>query len=276
MSIFNLNDVNKIPNIQKTIEGLSKILTVRSRLVRTQMTVLDVPLIITSDHGRNGVMYEGPYHLQKQPAFINAIMAANPGKKNITFIIIANDYTDKGVINSHMLLGISFASGKRIIIIDPNSNVTHLDNIYKGRGFLKAPKLKNLTNPLYNTLALFFKKRMGTKFHMLFYSGEPVVCPAGGARSCAYRTVMIMLGMKASLTNNTKKALEFANFMAQNKFSEVEILLNKIFTNESNAKTYTNNFLKNLNTKNIQNTYISISPSSSSSSSKTSSGGGTP
>ena len=261
MTIFNLNDVNKIPNIQKTIEGLSKILTVRSRLVRNQMTVLNVPLIITSDHGRNDVIYQGPYHLQKQPAFINAFMAADSNKKNISFIIIANDYTDKGVVNSHMLLGISFASGKRMIFIDPNSNVTHLDNIYKGRGFLKAPKLKNLTNPLYNTLARFFKVNMDTKFHMLFYSGEPILCPAGGAKSCAFRTVMIMLGMKASLTNNTKKALEFANFMATNKFPEVEILLNKIFTNESNAKTYTNNFLKNLNTKNIQNTYISISPS---------------
>lgn len=263
MSIFNLNNTNgKIPNIQKTIDGLSRLLTNRSRLLVSQMTVLDVPLIISSSFETNDVIHNAPYFKNKNPNFVEAFMKANPGRKSVMFIIIANDYTENGVLNSHMLLGINFAGGSRLIFIDPNSNVTNADNIYKGRGFLKAPQLKNMTNPLYNTLARFFKVNMGAKkSQMRFYSGEPLICPLGGAASCSYRTVMIMIGMRLA-QNNIKQALEYANFMASNEFSKVKTLLDKVFSNEANTRSFFTNFLKTIERKAIQNNYISISPSS--------------
>ena len=263
MEIFNLNNRNgKIPNVQKTLDGLSKLLTSRSRLVRSQMTVLPVPLIIASHFSTDEVFHDAPYFKNKRANFVDAFMKADPGKKNLMFMIIANDFTENGVLNSHMLMGINFAMGKRLIFIDPNSNVTNMDNIYKGRSFLKAPKLKNLTNPLYNTLARFFKVNMrAKKIDMRFYSGEPILCPQGGATSCSYRTVMIMIGMKLG-QNNVKQALEFANFMALNEFSKVKTLLNKIFNDEANTKSFFENFLRTIEKKAIQNDYISISPSS--------------
>ena len=268
MSIFNLDNRNgKIPNIQKTLDGLSKLLTTRTRIVSTQMTMLSVPLILVSHYETNDVIYDGHYFKDKQPKFIDAFMKAETSKKNIMFVIIANDFTDKGKINSHMLLGINFAMGKRLIFVDPNANVTQLDNIYNGRGFLQVPKINNISNPLYNTLARFFKVNMGVKkLELKFYSGEPLLCPQGGATSCAYRTVMIMIGMKLATHNNIKQALEYANYMAINEFSKVKTLLNKVFSNEANTHTFFVNFLKTLELKSIQNNYISISPSSTHSS----------
>ena len=82
MSIFNLDNSNgKIPNIQKTLDGLSKLLTTRTRIVSTQMTMLSVPLILVSHYETNDVIYDGHYFKDKQPKFIDAFMKADPGKK---------------------------------------------------------------------------------------------------------------------------------------------------------------------------------------------------
>ena len=119
-----------------------------------------------------------------------------------------------------------------------------------------------MTNPLYNTLARFFKINMGAKkTNMRFYSGEPIICPQGGAASCTYRTVMIMIGMKLA-QNNVKQAMEYANYMASHEFSKVKTLLDKVFINEANTRSFFVNFLKTVERKAIQDDYISISPSS--------------
>jgi len=172
------------------------------------------------------------------------------------FAIIANNFVPNSTtFQSHMFVGLWIGGTTNVMyIIDPNGNGTHLNNIYSGRQFT-FPRIGELVNPLYNTISAILKPQ---GYHLRFYTGTPVICPVGSPANCTYRSVMIMLGLLASPMLDIKEALEYANYMAVEKFSEVKTLTMKAFTNEADLNNFLKNFSSTLQRKNIQNSFFSV------------------
>ena len=270
INIFEPDDRNgKVTNIQKTISGMSRVLSKGGRILTTNLAVLQTPLIIQSSFDRNSVSVQAPYYTGQPIPFGVAFTNAQPLKKNIAFFIIANHYTHDGKMFSHMLMGLWWPSARILNIIDPNGNNVALDNIYSGRGFRAQPKSKNsIINPLYNSLTDYFKKFFRISVTIRYYTGEPIICPAGGAKSCTYRTIMIMLSLNKKGPLKLKESMELANYLAANKFQEVKNWTEQVFKEEQRTPLNINGNSK----KGLSNDYISISPSRSSSSSSSAAG----
>lgn len=265
---FNLDNRSSIPNIQKTLSALSSVLE-RKKIIHKidqgsgrpkkrvtkseQLVLLDKPLIIQSRP--QFPVHPAPYFLGNPIDFVKDIKTYQRKYDNFMFVIIANKFTPSNSrFESHMLLGLWNGKDNLFYIIDPNGNDVTRDNIYSGTGF-NFPRIGNLKNPIYNTLVALLKPQ---GYKLRFYTGDPLICPRGSPANCTYRTIMIMLGLMKSPNLDIKNALETANFLTIERFSEVKTLSMKAFTNDVNIKTYLKNLLNTFNRKNIRNKFNSV------------------
>ena len=265
---FNLDNRSSIPNIQKTLSVLSKVMKrnkvthkidqgpgrPKKRVIKSeQLVLLDKPLIIQSRP--QFPIHPAPYFLGNPIDFVKDIDMFQKKYDNFMFVIIANKFTPSTAkFESHMLMGLWDGREKVFYIIDPNGNDVTRDSIYSGRGF-NFPRVGNLRNPLYNTMVALLKP-FGYKLR--FYTGDPLICPRGSPANCTYRTVMIMLGLMKSPTLNIKNSLETANFLTSERFSDVKTLTMKAFTNDENIKTFLKNLMNTFSRRNIQNRFNSV------------------
>lgn len=266
---FNLDNRSSVPNIKKTMDGLAKLFK-RSKKVEQRrtnptrpavkttriksLTLVDKPFIMQSRSGFP--IHPAPYFGGENIDFIRELPSLKARNENFMFSIIANNFiAETTTFESHMLVGLWVGGTEQnMYIIDPNGNGVHLNNIYAGRQFA-FPRIGNLVNPLYNTIAAIFKP-LG--YHIKFYTGEPVICPRGSPANCTYRSVMIMMGLFASPMLDIKEALEYANYLAVDEFPKVKALTLKAFNSESNTEQIFKNFMKTLQKRNIQNSFFSV------------------
>ena len=268
---FNMDNRSGDPNVKKTLESLSKILKrpkkeerinqgekkpKRKIVVQKSIELTDFPLIIQSRIGTS--LHPAPYFEgSKIYDFIKAFPLLKARHPNFMFPIFANNFKEDGTtFESHMFVGLWIGSEETFYIIDPNGNDVTRNHIYAGRVFVNFPRTGQLINPLYNTLVGLLKPTLGYKIR--FYTGEPLVCPTGSPRNCSYRSLMIMLGLMASPMLNLKEALEVANFLAVNKFSQVKTLSMKAFRHERNTKNFLKDFIQSFEKRNIRNKFNSV------------------
>lgn len=266
---FNVNNRSNIPNIQKTINGLSKIFKrnkkiesirpapkrpARRTTVVKPLTLVQTPFIIQSRQGFP--VHPAPYFEGQPIDFVGELHTLKRDHENFMFTIFANNFIPVSIkFQSHMLIGIWIGGSTNLMyIIDPNGNGVNLNNIYSGRSF-QFPPIGELVNPLYNTIASILKP-LG--YNLRFYTGTPIICPRGSPANCTYRSVMIMMGFMASPMLDLKEALEYANYLAVEKFPKVKNLIEKVFTDESNTEQFFKNFMATIQKKNIQNSFFSV------------------
>lgn len=266
---FNVDNRSSIPNIQRTIEGLSKLFK-RSKKTESHRTnpkrpaikttvvkplvLVKKPFIIRSREGFP--IHPAPYFEGRDIDFIKELQSLKREHENFMFVIIANNFVpNSSQFQSHMFVGLWIGGTTKVMyIIDPNGNGVHLNNIYSGRQFA-FPRVGDLVNPLYNTISAILKPQ---GYHMRFYTGTPIVCPRGSPSNCTYRSVMVMMGLMASPMLDIKEALEYANYLSVEKFPKVKTLTMKAFSNGENISNFFNFFMKTLQRKNIQNSFFSV------------------
>ena len=266
---FNLDNRSTISNMQKTIEGLSKILKRRKKTesrrtnpkrpaIKTTivkpLVLVDTPFIIQSRDGFP--IHPAPYFGGRPIDFISKLDYLKRTHENFMFAIIANNFVPNSTtFQSHMFVGLWLGGTTNVMyIIDPNGNGIHLNNIYSGRQFA-FPRIGDLVNPLYNTISAIFKPQ---GYKLRFYTGTPIICPRGSPANCTYRAVMVMIGLISSDMLDLKESLEYAHYLAFEKFTKVKTLTMKAFTNEANTEIFFKNFVKTLQRKNIQNSFFSV------------------
>ena len=266
---FNVDNRSSIPNIQRTIDELSKMFKRRKKTessrpnprrpaikttVVKSLALVDTPFIIQS---RDGFPIQpAPYFEGVSIEFVRKLDSLKRLHENFMFVIIANNFVpNSSTFQSHMFVGLWMGGVENIMyIIDPNGNGVHLNNIYSGRQFA-FPRIGDLVNPLYNTISAILKPQ---GYHLRFYTGAPIICPRGSPANCTYRSVMIMIGLMASDMLDLKEALEYANYLAVEQFTKVKTLSMKAFTSEANTEQFFKNFVQTLQRKNIQNSFFSV------------------
>lgn len=220
MDPFFQNDRTGTPQIQKTIDGLSLLLP---NLLRT-------PLVMASAGSKSKpyLKFEAPY-FQGRPVGFRADMT--PGK-NFYFFIIANNFTQ--TFSSHALVG--WWNGEVLTIFDPNGDFYRPDpdSVYNGPGYLMAPQISGLKNPLYNTLLKHFNKPK-----MNVYMGSPIPCPRNFSGSCMYRALMYIIAL--SKTSDPDEAVRYTTKLAKTNFAIVKAIADIAQT----YVTFRNNSIKN-------------------------------
>jgi len=132
------------------------------------------------------------------------------------FFIIANNFRSIGAVHtSHALVG--YYDGGQYIFFDPNGSREELasggrDSVYTTPAFLRFPR--KFFNSLYNVINVQFGIPNTKKW---FYVGDPVSCPIE-KRTCAYRSMMFMVGLDA-YNGDPVKAVQYATGMVGDKKS---------------------------------------------------------
>lgn len=220
MDPFFQNDRKGTPEIQKTINGLALLLP----------GLLKTPFVMTS-----GGTPSNPYIKCEAPYFQGAPVGFNPDMrpgKSFYFFIIANNFAQ--TFNSHALVG--WWNGEILTIFDPNGDFHRPDpdSVYSGPGYLLAPQVAGLKNPLYNTLLKYFDKPK-----MNVYTGDPIPCPRGFSGSCMYRALMYIIAL--SKTSDPDEAVRYTTKLAKTNFAIVKAIADIAQT----YVTFRNNSIKN-------------------------------
>ena len=231
---FDPNNRIGTPTIQKTIEGLS-------RLLAPQVTLLDTPLVMRSYGSVQEPVLEmeAPYFKGKPVKFLAKFRHAMKTKDNFCFLIIANSF--KETFSSHAMVGWWYKGV--LTLFDPNGDffVQDQESVYTGFGYFIAPQKDGLRNPLYNTLIAYFD---GLK-KIRVYTADIIPCPRGETRTCAYRSLMYVVA--TGKTTDPVKVVRYTSKLVKTKFKELKDLVTI-----SSLQIYVNT--KNLFNVNMNNT----------------------
>jgi len=240
---FSQNNVNgKIPPIKQTIERLSKLLEPRVKLLKT-------PLVMRSWGSRDSpkLEMESPYFVGPRVKFTSTFINAKKTVNNFCFLIVATSF--KETFSSHAMTG-WWCDGV-LTLFDPNGDFDTpvSDSVYNGYGYFKAPQVRGLKNPLYNTLLHYFRNLKKVRV----YTGPHIPCPAGESRTCAYRTLMYIVA--SGMSNDPVDVVQYTSKLVQTKFKELKELTK---ANSPNVKKLVNSlFTVNKNTS-IDTTYLNL------------------
>lgn len=240
---FSQNNVNgKIPLIQKTIERLSDLLGPRVNLLKT-------PLVMRSWGPRESPILdmESPYFKGPRVKFTSTFINAKKTKDNFCFLIVANSF--KATFSSHAMVG-WWCDGV-LTLFDPNGDfyTPDPDSVYNGYGYFKAPQVRGLNNPLYNTLLHYFRNLEKVRV----YTGASIPCPKGESRTCAYRALMYIVA--TGLSKDPVEVVRYTSKLVKTKFKELKDLTK---TNSPNVKNLVDSlFAVNKNTS-IDTTYLNL------------------
>jgi hypothetical protein len=241
---FFQNDRGKVPNIAKTIKGLSMMYTY----------LLDTPLVMSSSGPREKPLLtmEAPYFQGEPVKFMRKFKDAKASNKDFCFFIVANSF--KTAFTSHAMVG--WWKRDTLILFDPNGDFYTPDpeSVYNGYGYFLAPKKPNIKNPLYNTLLSYFDLPV-----MKVYNGAPIPCPVGVEGTCIYRAFMYMLSISKS--NDPNKVIKYTSKMAKTNIKQVKEIANSgLIYYDFQVNVFLedgNNLLKNITMNNINgNFYI--------------------
>lgn len=220
-----MNDRKGESNAQKTIKGLSMFLP----------KLKEKPFIMSSSGPETNprLIMKAPYFQSNKGVNFNYVF--DP-KENFCFYIFANNF--KETFSSHAMVG-WWRSGE-LILFDPNGDFWNPDpeSVYNGYGYLQAPQVAKLKNPLYNTLLGYFRG-----LNRKVYIGAPIPCPSHIKGTCVYRALMYILAIHKS--NDPSEVVRYTSKMAKSNFKEVKDIaevaeIYEIFQTEEILKNFKN------------------------------------
>ena len=239
---FFQNDRGQVPNIAKTIKGLSMM----------YKYLLDTPLVMSSSGPREKpvLTMEAPYFQGAPVKFMTEFKKAKASGKDFCFFIVVNSF--KTAFSSHAMVG--WWKKDTLTLFDPNGDFYTPDpeSVYNGYGYFLAPKKPKIKNPLYNTLLTYFDLPK-----MKVYSGAPIPCPRGTEGTCVYRAFMYILSISKS--KDPDKVVKYTSKMAKSNIKEVKEIANLglvYYDFQMSAFLENgNNLLKNLTMNNISGNF---------------------